>query len=375
MRKCILVLGYGILGGRVVDEIARAYPDADVHVGGRDAERLSKRVNLTRYASLNYGPAADLHPVPIDVLRSDELASLLRTIKPDLILNTTSLVPWWRIDMLPATSQARLKEAGSGIWAAPDLLPALRVREVLTRVEYAGMFVNGSYPDLINMLIHDPNVGPICGVGNVANVVPGIRLACAELLGCNVCEIQVRLVAHHYVAYNVPVTGTTNGAPCRLQVIRRGIDVSDRLSQELVFRTVASKFARVKGIGGEAVAVSSAMSVINPLLLGSRADCHAPGVAGLPGGYPIVIDHRRVRLDLPSGMSVDEATSINSHGGQWDGIQAVTSEGEVVVTDRASRICKDLLGYDPDGVTAANCEAKAFEMIEKFERYSSAVGV
>jgi hypothetical protein len=218
-------------------------------------------------------------------------------------------------------------------------------------------------------MIFHRRIGPVCGIGNVANAVPGVILAAAALLGEPVQDIRIRLVAHHFTSYNMPVSGTGAGAPFALQVLLRGQDVSDRLDAEAVFATVAGRFRRVKGAAGQAVTVSSAMRLLNALLDGSSRYAHAPGVLGRPGGYPVRVEGGRVALDLPAGLSPDAASEINTAAARWDGIRSISATEGVHVTAEAHSIAKQLLDYDADGVTIHNCEEKAVELIDKFERW------
>ena len=116
---------------------------------------------------------------------------------------------------------------------------------------------------------------------------------------------------------------------------------------------------------------SVGVCVLNPLITGETRFAHPPGVFGLPGGYPMEIEGREISLDLPEGLSVDATVRVNKEGGRWDGIEDVTHEGEVVVTPSAHLIAMELFGYDANGVSSVTAPAKAYEMVEKFERSRS----
>ncbi|GAB3984756.1 hypothetical protein GCM10029978_095340 [Actinoallomurus acanthiterrae] len=369
--KTVMIFGYGMLGGRVIDEVVRAHPDLRVIAVGRRADLLEQRINLARYAALNYDAMAEVVPLCLDILDLPRVAGAVRTHQPDLIFNATSMLPWWMLDRLPTDLRSQIKQAGSGIWAATDLLLPLRLSQALRISSFAGTFINASFPDLVNPIIFRQRIGPICGIGNVANAVPGVRLAAATMLGEPVQDVRIRLVAHHFTSYNMPVSGTSAGVPFALQILLRGQDVSHRLNAEAIFAAVAGKFRRVKGAAGQAVTVSSAMSVLNALLDGSPHYTHAPGVLGLPGGYPVRVEAGRASLDLPTGLSPDGAVEINIQAGRWDGIRSISATDGVNVTEEAHAIAKRLLDYDADGITVHNCEEKAFELIEKFERWAN----
>jgi hypothetical protein len=366
--RTMLVLGYGALGGGVVDRLAVSCPEIEFLVAGRDLRRAQERVNLTRYIAYQSGASPRVDIVGVDILNVGEMIDLLRAFKPDLIFNATTLIPWWKVDALPAQSREPLKNAGAGIWAAADIYPVARL---LMAVEASGLrptIVNGCYADLVNQVVFNRTFGPACGTGNVCNIVPGLALAAAYLLACDVRSLTVRVIAHHSVSYTLPVLGHTRNAPVAVRFYLEGADVTARLNLKRVFELVGTRFRRLKGVGGEAVAVGSATSVLAPLLLGQEARSHAPGVKGLPGGYPVKIVERRVELDLPEDIEEAAAVSINRIAAKWDGIESATTGGEVVTTAAATKIAREILGYDPNGVSLASVEERAHELIEKFNR-------
>jgi hypothetical protein len=320
---------------------------------------------------LNHGELPEVVPVALDILRTASTAALLREINPDIVFNATTMIPWWQIDALPPSNRAAVQEAGNGIWAAPDLLLPSRLSDAMRRAGFTGTFINGCFPDLINPVIYDESIGPACGIGNVANVVPGLRLAAASLLNADVNEVRIRFVAHHFLSYRIPLTGTTDGAPYALQVMHRGRDVSPELPGEIVFRTVAAKFARVKGVAGVGVTVSSAMQVLNSVISGSERRAHAPGVLGRVGGYPVRIADGEVHFDLPTSITLAEALDINIRGARWDGIESCSAVGGITVTEKAAGIAKKVLGYTAGVITLENCEEKSIELVDRFERLAA----
>jgi hypothetical protein len=60
---------------------------------------------------------------------------------------------------------------------------------------------------------------------------------------------------------------------------------------------------------------SSTSTVIMSLLSGGTLHTSVPGVAGLPGGYPFVLQGRKFTLQqLPAGNTDDEAIAHNKTG-------------------------------------------------------------
>ena len=67
---------------------------------------------------------------------------------------------------------------------------------------------------------------------------------------------------------------------------------------------------------------------------------HAPGVLGLPGGYPICVRRKSIELDLPAGISRDEAVEFNNLWARADGVEGIESDGTLIHAEDARRTAK-----------------------------------
>jgi hypothetical protein len=234
--------------------------------------------------------------------------------------------------------------------------------------------VNASYPDVVNAALAGEGLAPSVGIGNVANAVPGIRLAVAHLLGCDVAEIDIRFFAHHYLSYRMPSTGGTDGAPYHLSIYRRGQEVpADAGDHREIFTLVGSRFRRVKGLAGQSVTASSATAVLRAIADDSGRVVHAPGPLGLVGGYPVRLGYGSISVDLPTGLSLEAAIDINRQGQKFDGIADIDAAGTVYFTAEAAGVMREELGYDCPALRLDECEARAAELARKFDEYRQRV--
>ena len=67
---------------------------------------------------------------------------------------------------------------------------------------------------------------------------------------------------------------------------------------------------------------------------------HAPGVLGLPGGYPICVRRKSIELDLSAGISRDEAVEFNNLWARAKGVEGIESDGTLIYTEDARRTAK-----------------------------------
>ena len=369
-RTKILILGHGVLGGAVLDFLSQSDRPYQLYLGARDQAKASLRVNLTKYAADNLGYHPEIELAAIDLMNVDATAEQIANIRPDIIFNATTLHSWWVITQLPTEAYQRLDRARGGVWAPMHIVLVRRLMQAVRQAGLQTKVVNASYPDVTNAALAAEGLSPTIGIGNIANAVPGVRLAAADLLSCLPQELDIRFFAQHYVSYRMPSTGTTDGAPYHLTIYRDGRSIgSDELSHQAIFQGVAGRFRRVKGLAGQSVTASSATAVLRALADGVDRIVHAPGPLGLVGGYPVRITPQGVSIALPDGLSLGEAVAINEQCQRYDGIEAVESDGTVRFMPESAEVMRQELGFDCDAVALDECEDRAEELAAKFAEY------
>ena len=372
----ILIVGCGVLGGAVLDFLSQSGASYEIFAGARDAQKLNHRVNLARYAALNLGTTPTIEPVTIDLMDVDRTAEIIGTLQPDIIFNATTLHSWWVITQLPQSAFKRLDRARGGVWTPMHLVLARRLMQAVRLADSKSVVVNASYPDVVNAALSAQGLAPTVGIGNIANAVPGVRLAAAHLLKCDVAEIDVRFFAHHYLSYRMPSTGGTDGAPYHLTVYRSGREVpTDKLDHEELFSLVAGRFRRVKGLAGQSVTASSATAVLRAIADDADRVVHAPGPLGLVGGYPVRLRRSSISVELPMELTLEAAVEINRECQRFDGIEDVDLAGTIHFTSEAAEVMREELSYDCDRLPLDDCEARAEELAQKFAEYRHRIEV
>ncbi|ESY48106.1 MULTISPECIES: hypothetical protein [unclassified Mesorhizobium] len=297
-------------------------------------------------------------------------AEQLAALRPDIIFNATTLHSWWTILQLPPDAYQRVDRARGGVWTPMHLVLVRRLMRAVREAGLQTVVVNASYSDVTHAALAAEGLSPAIGIGNVANAVPGIRLAAAHLLGCELKAIDVRFFAQHYVSYRMPRTGSTDGAPYHLSIYREGQRIGpEEVSHDEIFANVAGRFRRVEALAGQSVTASSATAVLRALADRVERVVHAPGPLGLVGGYPVRVAPTGISIDLPEGLSLDDAVEINRECQKYDGIEAVESDGTVRFTAESAEIMRKLLGYDCDAMALDECEGRAEELAAKYAEY------
>ncbi|MDR7145140.1 hypothetical protein [Rhizobium sp. BE258] len=372
----ILIIGHGVLGGDVLDFLLQSGVSAEIVVGARNPEKALHRVNLARYTAMNLGFSPPVEIVPINLMNIEATAERLVQVKPDIIFNATTLHSWWVITGLPVDAYKRIDAARGGIWTPMHQVLIRRLMKAVRLANSSATVVNASYPDVVNASLAAEGLAPAVGIGNIANAVPGIRLAAAHMLALPPSSIDVRFFAHHYLSYRMPSTGGTDGAPYHLTIYANGLEVPrEKIDHETLFSLVAGRFRRVKGLAGQSVTASSATAMLLAIARRAGDVVHAPGPLGLVGGYPVRVSQHGLLVDLPAKLTLDAAIAINRECQRYDGIENVDDDGTVRFTDAAAGVLHEVLGYDLRAYRPDECEARAEELAAHFANFARKNGM
>jgi hypothetical protein len=238
--------------------------------------------------------------------------------------------------------------------------------------ESRAIVVNAAYPDAVGPALATLGLAPHIGIGNIANVVPGITWAAAQELHAHPSEIDVNLVAHHYFSHHVHRFGEAHGIPYGLTVFRDGEE--QFVDHEAVFARLADTLRRQGGKDGQQVTATSAARTVLALLGDETRRLHSPAPNGLTGGYPLRVSRTRIDLVLPESLSPKDAEDINRRSQILDGIERISPDGTIVFADEQMSILNDLLGYYCGTLHVTEARQAATELKSKYEQYLERIG-
>ncbi|HEY9855531.1 MAG TPA: hypothetical protein V6D05_07330 [Stenomitos sp.] len=375
MRKTLMIVGMGDLAGLVLNLLAQGPSFGRIVLASRNVDELQRRKNLALLVAAQLGYYPTIECVPLDLDHLDQTAELLARWRPDVVFNTATLQSWRIITQLPPAIFKELDEAQFGPWLPMHLTMVHKLMRAVRESGLSPLVVNAAFPDAVGPVLAGVGLAPTTGIGNVANVVPGLRGAYGLLSGRPIEEVEVSLFTQHYLSHRVPAYGDSGGAPYHLQVTVAGEDVSDRFDPEAAFELIRSRFQRTGGAFRQLITAASAVSVLLPLLKGESARVHAPAPNGLPGGYAVDVSPEGVSVALPEGLSLERAIALNNACQQLDGIERIDPDGTVTFTEREMSLMKAMLGYECRRMPLAEAEDRAIELGRKYREFAQAPGL
>ncbi|MGL4820881.1 MAG: hypothetical protein ACRC5C_13005 [Bacilli bacterium] len=370
MRKTILIIGQGVLGKSLIDLLLTSDLEHDFIISGRNTEKIQQRTNLAEFVGINMGRSKRVKTTYINLDHIEETAETLSKLKPDIIFNATTLMSYWVPSTLPNSVFERLYYAFTG-WQVPmhltliyKLMQSVRMSGIQTRV------INASYPDVTNAALHAIDLGPEIGIGNLANVVPVIKKAISVVMELPIERLDVRCVGHHHFSYMLPTKGSDVGLPYDIEVRFDNGLITNEVPLVDVFACLNTSLKRTRGLEGMAMTAASAFNVIRAMANEDGQLIHAPGVNGLPGGYPVQILKNETKVVLPTHLSLADAIDLNVQGQVLDGVKSIGQDGTIVYSEREMTIVKEIFGYACIQMHVTECEAWAQELAQKYEAYA-----
>ena len=370
----VAVMGIGDLGGTILRILAQTPEVTRLYALDVDEARLATEVADAGAVSSYGEDSSRIDPIAVDMRNTDALATTLARIQPDVVVNTATLQSWWVITQLPQPLWRRLEEqARFGPWLPMHLTLALKLMQALRTSGLAPAVVNVAFPDAVNPVLAGQSLAPTCGAGNSDLLRAGIRWAAARRLNVPVRDVAVYLLAHHFhVVYfwmELEQKESLADHPYWLRVMVGDADVTAELGAESLLAEAGRALPRGRAIMARTAA--SAVEKVRHLLQDHGHLSHAPGPAGLAGGYDVRLARSGAKVVLPQGVSFQQARAMIERAQRGDGIESIRPDGSVVFTRTAHEAMLDVLGYDCPVLRPGESEARADELRARLETLSS----
>ncbi|MDH3229299.1 MAG: hypothetical protein OEN55_05870 [Alphaproteobacteria bacterium] len=356
----LLLISLGQLTGHILEAVARSGAFREIVVAGRSPAHGIAKTNLARIGAAIEGrfPSIEFRQIDVNDLGT---GAKIHAISPDVALAAPSMLPWWKLDQLRGPKAEAARSMPFAGWLACHLAPMLAVRRAWADSGLDVPWVGASYPDVVNAILHRTGAGPVCGVGNVDEIVPKIRLSVAAATGCEPAAVDIRLVAQHaleYFVYREAEATAAEAPPFLIEATVDGRDVSE-IARAALFRPCPIPY----DLDFNRLTASSALDLLGALAGRRDIRTHVPAPDGLVGGYPVRVRAGAVALDLPVEMDRAQAVASNLASLPWDGLQSIAEDGTAVFTETTAVSLHALLGRAIDALHPRDAPAMARALV------------
>jgi hypothetical protein len=360
---CVLVLGLGDLGQRIVNALAHR-PGPRLVTAARDAEVARATAGqASLIAALCDGPRT-IEAACIDLDELDATATELARLQPSVIVLAASRLTWWRLP----------ERAGSIPYGAWLPFHVTLVRKLMQARAAAGVqapVIALAYPDGVGPILAGADLAPELGAGNVLELAAKLVTVTAARTAVPRRRVDVRLVAHHsvqrtaFTAFRALGGHEPNSPPPFLaKVYADGEAVPDATVREYL----TAPFALPDGRATHMLTAAATIATIDALLSRTPRRLHVPAPGGRPGGYPVLISRAGIELDLPAGVSETDAIAINAVAARWDGIEQISADGTLTLTTAAADEIERQLGLRLKCITLDEQQPVSDELAARLSR-------
>ncbi len=367
----ILIIGLGEVGGKALELLARRPGIARIVGADVNDTYGAQKVNNATFGAQLEGIYPNIDFVKIDLFDIDKTTEILAEMKPSVIFNSTSLQSYWVVELLPKETHNKFQQAGFGPWLPMHLTLCRKLMQAVERSGINTSVVNGAYPDATNPTCAKVGQAPVAGIGNGENVIPQVQKVISHRLGVPMRSVFISLVMHHYAEYWIVREGHQGGATSYMRVLVNGNDVSNEFNSDEIFKDIPIHAMRPGRPDGHYLIASSAIQKIMAIYNDTReySSCTA-GPAGMMGGYPGRLSQKGFEIELPEGITLDEAVIINWENSKLEGIEEIKDDGTVVFTERNYQLMKELLNYDCKIMTIDESEQRAAELGRLYNEFA-----
>jgi hypothetical protein len=355
MSARVLLVGLGDLGRRQAFGLADLPEVGELVLAGRSHGEGPAFAALVAACG-----TARVRFEPLDAADEGAVEALLRRERPDLIVQSATLLSPWLLPDRNDPAALALLSAGFAL-QLPAQLPLLRkLMRAAATVGLTAPVVNGSYPDMTHPILACEGLAPTLGIGNAGMIRARV---CAALRSCGEprrergkthsspesftplppgegpgVRAPVRVIAHHAHITAVMLSRPPVDPDARPRVY---LGEEGERADDLAYAEPPLQSER----GLNALPAASALPLLRALLGGPPVRTSAPAPFGLPGGFPVRVAEGKVELDLPPGVDQEEAVAFQWRSARLDGVASVEPDGTVHFTEQARQA---LAPFDPE---------------------------
>ncbi|MFQ5875394.1 MAG: hypothetical protein ACE5JL_16560 [Dehalococcoidia bacterium] len=267
MKPTVMLVGLGDLGNHVLQLLACQEWVGPIVAATRDRQRGEAYCNLALLNAMAQGRTPAVRFESLDLDHHESAAETIHRVAPDMILHMATLQSWWLASLLPSPQAERIRQAGFGVWLPVHQALSLQLAQILSEIGYRGLTLMAPFPDVVNCVLGRIGLTPTCGVGNLDELVPMIRLRAARRLQVPPHSLRIFLVAHHALEAAVFDPRRRPLAPYFLRVECQGHDVTGDLVPD---RLLMRPFSLPPGRAIHFLTAASALRLMRALASESR---------------------------------------------------------------------------------------------------------
>lgn len=364
----IMIIGLGSVGTYLLDYlIGLSDPQIEIVVVGRDFDKMISDVNIVKVASIIRGTLQSKICIDsnCDLNDVNSIESIFVKYEPNIIVNSSRVYSGLKYGSI---SWSILR--AYGIWTPLSIKYAKNIMIAYNNTKSNAITINTSYSDAVIPWLKSAGLSYYdFGSGNINHLIPRMKMYFSEKYGIkNFNDIKITLALSHFHDVVISKEGHSEGQTLLIDAKSNSSHL-DFVQDELL---KACKIPMPVDQKRNMMNASSNFDIITAMLQSIRngvsVKVHSPGVCGMIGGYPFVIDGTNNEMAGyidESVFSTEKMVESNRESIYKDGIENVSC-GCLSYTDELIYKVKKSFGFIlPKKVCIDDSDKVADLLIEK----------
>ena len=366
--KSIIIFGIGSMGGWVLEFLARSKGIEKIIVADVNEEYGRMKVENAAIGAAWGGFFKQIEFRKIDVFDIDRTTDFLKIVNPDIIYSSMALPITLGAAFRLPSHIAKQWVGYMAITYPAHLVLIMKLMQAIKRADVnpEPFVISNSLPDIVNPILWKKGLGPNVGAGNIDNRVGEIKRRVSIEKNVPMNEIDVWMITEH------AFMARGSSVPYFLKIQIHGKDCTEEINHKIGVSKLLSRYVEYNSDEGTKISLpmmaSSAVKHIMAIINNTNEFSHAPGPNGLPGGYPIRINSKGVKIELPEGIAMEEAVKINTDAMKYEGVEEIKGNGTVVFTDEGHKAFKNVFGLEIKEIKFEDNEQVAKEMLVVYKK-------
>ena len=357
------IIGAGSVGMYLLSYLLDSKEDIEIHVVGRNEEKIKSGINISKVASSIRGyTEKNVKFIKVDLDEIHEIESYFESYTPDIIVNTSraySGVKYGKISWNAIHAY--------GIWTPLSVKYLKNIMEAHTKVNCKSIVINTSYSDAANKWVGTSGInGPDFGSGNLNHLIPRIKFAVRDSLNLSYSDkIDVHIATSHF--HNVVISKSGNPTPypplLKIFVNDEELDIcTDHIYKQCAIVMPTDHTRNQMNASSNYDIIST---IINSLRTETDGLFHSPGPLNLIGGYPVKIDGENASCSISNSFEIEDMKETNRHSIYLDGIENVENGTLTYTSELIEKVKKEFNVKLPKEVKLNDSNKVADLLIEK----------
>lgn len=344
----IAIFGLGSVGNYLLTYLLTEFSNIEVFVVGRSINKMICDVNVARISNgIRHNVYTPVAVVEADFNNIDQLASVIKSIHPDFIVNSSRAY-----SHIKYGSISWKNVRAYGIWTPLSVKFIKNIMEGVRLSDISPIIINTSYPDATNAWLRTGGYTyPDFGSGNLNHLIPRILFAIAAKYNIiDIHNIDITIATSHFHDILISNEGITEGVDPLFNASYKGKTLLIDTAQIYKQCSIPMPSDEKRNMMNASSNFEIIYKIIDTINKQSKTKIHSPGFCGMIGGYPVEINftsgsnNTNIKL-FDEFFSEEEMLKVNRDSIYRDGIENINN-GELIYTDEIIDKTKKAFGYE-----------------------------